>query len=32
MRENGLQAATRTDYPRGPRNHDSTIIDGTIIR
>lgn len=26
MRENGLQAATRMGRPRGPRNHDGTII------
>jgi transposase InsO family protein len=26
MRENGLAAATRTGRPRGPRNHDGTII------
>lgn len=26
MRENGLQAATRTGRPRGPRDHDGTII------
>ena len=30
MRENGLQAATRTGRPRGPRNHDGTIIPETI--
>jgi len=27
MRENGLQATTRTGRPRGPRNHDGTIIE-----
>jgi len=33
MRENGLQAATRTGSPRGPRNHDGTIIpEGPPIR
>ena len=26
MRENGLQATTRMGSPRGPRNHDGTII------
>lgn len=26
MRENALQAATRVGRPRGPRNHDGTII------
>ena len=30
MRENGLQATTRTGSPRGPRNHDGTIIPETI--
>ena len=30
MRDNGLQAATRTGRPRGPRNHDGTIIPETI--
>lgn len=30
MRENGLSAATRTGSPRGPRNHDGTIIPETI--
>ena len=30
MRENGLQAATRMGRPRGPRNHDGTIIPETI--
>jgi hypothetical protein len=30
MRENGLQATTRTGRPRGPRNHDGTIIPETI--
>jgi transposase InsO family protein len=30
MRENGLQAATRTGRPRGPRNHDGTIIPEAI--
>ncbi len=30
MRENGLQAATRVGRPRGPRNHDGTIILETI--
>jgi putative transposase len=30
MRENGLQAAARRGSPRGPRNHDGTIIPETI--
>jgi transposase InsO family protein len=30
MRENGLQAMTRTGRPRGPRNHDGTIIPEAI--
>jgi len=30
MRENGLSAATRTGSPRGPRNHDGTIIPERI--
>jgi putative transposase len=30
MRENGLQAATRRGSPRGPRNHDGTIIPEAI--
>ena len=30
MRQNGLQAATRMGRPRGPRNHDGTIIPETI--
>ena len=30
MRENGLSAATRTGSPRGPRNHDGTIIPDTV--
>jgi len=30
MRDNGLQAATRTGRPRGPRNHDGTIIPEAI--
>ena len=30
MRENGLSAATRTGRPRGPRNHDGTIIPETV--
>ena len=30
MRENGLQAAARMGSPRGPRNHDGTIIPETI--
>jgi putative transposase len=30
MRENGLQAATRMGRPRGPRNHDGTIIPEAI--
>lgn len=30
MRENGLQAATRTGRPRGPRNHDGTIIPEAV--
>ena len=30
MRENGLQAATRLGRPRGPRNHDGTIIPEVI--
>jgi len=30
MRENGLAAATRTGRPRGPRNHDGTIIPEAI--
>ena len=30
MRENGLQATTRTGRPRGPRNHDGTIIPEAI--
>jgi len=30
MRENGLSAGPRTGRPRGPRNHDGTIIPETI--
>ena len=30
MRENGLSAATRVGSPRGPRNHDGTIIPETV--
>jgi transposase InsO family protein len=30
MRENGLSATTRMGRPRGPRNHDGTIIPETI--
>lgn len=30
MRENGLAASTRVGRPRGPRNHDGTIIPDTI--
>ena len=30
MRENGLSAATRVGRPRGPRNHDGTIIPERI--
>lgn len=30
MRENGLSASARTGSPRGPRNHDGTIIPETI--
>src|SRR5699024_270961 len=30
MRENGLSAPARTGRPMGPRNHDGTIIPGTI--
>jgi hypothetical protein len=30
MRENGLSAATRMGCPRGPRNHDGTIIPETV--
>ena len=30
MRENGLQAATRSGSPRGPRNHDGTIIPEAV--
>ena len=30
MHENGLQAATRTGRPRGPRNHDGTIIPEAV--
>ena len=30
MRENGLSATTRMGRPRGPRNHDGTIITETI--
>jgi putative transposase len=30
MRENGLSAATRVGRPRGPRNHDGTIIPETV--
>jgi len=30
MRENGLAAATQAGRPRGPRNHDGTIIPETI--
>ena len=30
MRENGLQAAARMGSPRGPRNHDGTIIPEAI--
>jgi transposase InsO family protein len=30
MRENGLAAATRAGRPRGPRNHDGTIIPETL--
>jgi transposase InsO family protein len=30
MSENGLSAATRVGSPRGPRNHDGTIIPDTV--
>ena len=30
MREDGLAAATRTGSPRGPRDHDGTIVPETI--
>jgi hypothetical protein len=30
MRENGLSATTRMGSPRGPRNHDGTIIPETV--
>jgi putative transposase len=30
MRENGLSAATSRGCPRGPRNHDGTIIPETV--
>lgn len=30
MRENGLLAPSRTGSPRGPRNHDSSIIPKTV--
>jgi len=30
MRENGLQATTRLGRPRGPRNHDGTIIPEAV--
>ena len=30
MSENGLSAATRVGSPRGPRNHDGTIIPETV--
>ncbi len=30
MRENGLSAAIRRGLPRGPRNHDGTIIPETV--
>ncbi len=30
LRDNGLQAATRTGRPRGPRNHDGTIIPEAV--
>jgi putative transposase len=30
MRENGLQAATRTGRPRGPRNHDGRIVPEVV--
>ena len=30
MRENGLSATSRVGRPRGPRNHDGTIIPGRI--
>ncbi len=30
MRENGLSAAARMSSPRGPRNHDGTIIPETV--
>ena len=30
MRETGLAAATRTGSPRGPRNHNGTIIPATV--
>ena len=32
MRENGLSAAIRAGSPRGPRNHDGTIIPETVDR
>ena len=32
MRENGLSATTRVGRPRGPRNHDGTIIPEAINR
>jgi putative transposase len=30
MRDTSLPAATRTSRPRGPRNHDSTIIPQAV--
>src|SRR3954451_24361450 len=30
MRQNNLLAPTRTGSPRGPRNHEGTIIPGTV--
>ena len=30
MRQNNLLAPTRVGSPRGPRNHDSTIIPDTV--
>jgi putative transposase len=32
MRENGLSGAARVGRPRGPRNHDGTIIPETVNR
>lgn len=32
MRDNGLLAPSRTGAPRGPRNHDGTIIPKTVDR